>query len=250
MPLAADARTLWRLARGFSGRGPHGARLERFYAPQAEHYDAFRERMLHGRRELIERLPAPAGGRVIELGGGTGRNLDFFGERLGALAAFELVDLCPALLAVARRRAAGWPNVAVLEADVTSYQPAEPAHCVYFSYALTMIPDWRRAIDNALAMLRPGAVLGVVDFYVAEARPAPGLARHSRLARGFWPRWFRRGGVRLSAAHLPYLRAATAEVHLAEGVGRVPYLPWLAAPYYVFVGRRRGEAPLRGAWLE
>jgi S-adenosylmethionine-diacylgycerolhomoserine-N-methlytransferase len=28
-----------------------------------------------------------------------------------------------------------------------------------------MIPDWRAAVDNALTMLRPNGVLGVVDFH-------------------------------------------------------------------------------------
>jgi hypothetical protein len=39
---------------------------------------------------------------------------------------------------------------------------------VYFSYALTMIADWRRALDNALAMLAPGGTLGVVDFHLPD----------------------------------------------------------------------------------
>ena len=145
-------------------------RLQRFYAPQARGYDRFRERLLHGRRELIARLPVQPGGRVVELGGGTGRNLDFFGARLAALASFELVDLCPALLSVAQERLRGRGNVRLVEADAGDYRPSSPADCVYFSYALTMIPDWRQAIDNAIAMLRPGGTLGVVDFHLPDTR--------------------------------------------------------------------------------
>lgn len=246
MPVGADARVLWQLVRGLSGSGTHGARLQRFYEPQAEHYDGFRERLLHGRRELIERLTVPAGGRVIELGGGTARNLDFFGERLGDLGAVEVVDLCRALLDVGRRRTIGRPNVRLVEADATDYRPAAPADCVYFSYSLTMIPDWRRALDNALAMLRPGGTLGVVDFYVSAARPAAGLVRHGALTRFAWPFWFRRDGVHLSADHLPCLSARTDVLHLIERRARVPYLPGLTVPYYVFVGRKRGKAPSAG----
>ena len=243
--LAADARTLWQLVRGISGPGDHGARLQRFYGPQAEHYDRFRERLLHGRRELVVRLPVPPGGRVVELGGGTARNLDYFGRRLERFAAVEVVDLCPALLDVGRRRTAGRANVAMVEADATRYRPRAAVDCVYFSYSLTMIPDWRRAIDNALEMLAPGGTLGVVDFYVAAARPAPGLARHGAFTRWFWPRWFRHDGVRVSPEHLAYLRARAEEVHLAERRGRVPYLPGLTVPYYVFVGRKRGARRTR-----
>jgi S-adenosylmethionine-diacylgycerolhomoserine-N-methlytransferase len=245
MTLAADTRVLWQLVRGLSGPGTHRTRLQRFYAPQAEHYDAFRERLLCGRRELVERLPAPAGGRVIELGGGTARNLEYFGCRLDGLAEFEIVDLCPALLEIARRRVAGRPNVSLIEADAAEFRPAAPADCVYFAYSLTMMPDWQCAVDGALEMLRPGGALGIVDFYVSEARPAPGLTRHGPLTRAFWRRWFRRDGVKLCAAHLPYIRARTDEIHLEERRARIPYLPGLTVPYYLFVGRKREATPRR-----
>jgi S-adenosylmethionine-diacylgycerolhomoserine-N-methlytransferase len=234
----SDARVLLRLLRGQPRRGTHAERLQAFYGPQASHYDAFRERLLYGRRELIEYLAPPGGARVVELGGGTGRNLLFFGERLASLASVEVVDLCPALLEQARGRTAHLPNVRVVEADATVYRPAEPADCVYFSYALTMIPDWRSAIENALAILRPGGTLGVVDFYVSEADAGPGSARHGAFTRFFWPRWFSHDGVRLTPEHLGRLREALPDHALHERRAPVPYLPGLRVPYYIFVGRR------------
>src|ERR671911_700620 len=65
------------------------------------------------------------------------------------------------------------------QADASTYQPATgPVDVVTFSYSLTMIPDWFAAIENALAMLKPGGTLGVVDFYVARKYPSDGLSRH------------------------------------------------------------------------
>jgi S-adenosylmethionine-diacylgycerolhomoserine-N-methlytransferase len=239
MSLLADARTLLQLVRGPGGRGSHAERLQAFYRPQALHYDAFRERLLHGREDLVRRLAPPPGGTVVELGGGTGRNLEYFGPRLLACARIEVVDLCPALLEQARKRCARWPGVAVVvEADATTYRPPQPVDCVYFSYALTMIPDWRAAVDNALAMLRPGGLLGVVDFYVAPRNPPAGFARHAGLARSFWPRWFRHDGVYLDPRHLPYLLEHTKPVCREEGRAAVPYLPGLRVPYYLYIGRK------------
>lgn len=232
MQLAADARILARLVRGMAAAGSHAERLERFYAPQAQRYDAFRDRLLHGRAELVARLPVGRGAHLVELGAGTGRNLEFFGARLERAGAVTLVDLCPALLALARARHAARANVHVVEADATTYRPARPADCVYLSYALTMIPDWRAALANALAMLKPGGVLGVVDFYVSPEH-------HARLYRAFWRRWFGHDGVRLSAEHLPALHAALEPVECLERRAPVPYLPGLPAPYYLFVGRKR-----------
>jgi S-adenosylmethionine-diacylgycerolhomoserine-N-methlytransferase len=233
----ADVRVLASLVRGQPRGGTHAERLQAFYAPQAAQYDAFRERLLHGRAELMAWMDPPPGARVVELGGGTGRNLDLLGDRLDGLASLELVDLCPALLAQARLRARRLANVRVIEADATTYRPAQPADLVYFSYALTMIPEWRAALVNALAMLRPGGILGVVDFYVSERDPAPGLARHGALTRAFWPRWFGHDGVHPNPEHLPTLRRLLPDHRLMEGQGPVPYLPGVRVPYYVFVGR-------------
>lgn len=235
---AVDLRILLSLLRGLPRDGSHAENLEAFYGPQADHYDAFRERLLAGRRELIRMLAPPGGARVVELGGGTGQNLDYFGDGLSRLGSVEIVDLCPALLAQARRRAARWPNVQVIEADATIWQPAEPADVVYLSYALTMIPDWQGVIDNAIAMLRPGGVLGVVDFYVSAADPASGMVRHGAFTRFFWPRWFAHDGVHLSPDHLARLRALVPDHALHERRAPVPYLPGLQVPYYIFVGRR------------
>ncbi|HTS52004.1 MAG TPA: class I SAM-dependent methyltransferase [Burkholderiales bacterium] len=238
MNFVTEARVLFALARGARRGGTYAERLQRFYAPQAEAYDAFRERLLHGRRELVRLLPAAAGDRVVELGAGTGRNTEFFGPRLAQLAQLEAVDLCPALLQVARRRLAHLPNARVIEADARHYRPARLVDVVYFSYALTMMPDWRGALDNALAMLRPGGTLGVVDFHLpAPAAGTLGLARREHVNR-FWRAWFAHDGVHLSQEHLPYLcRGLHVEV-CRERAGPVPYLPWLRVPYYIFVGRK------------
>ncbi len=234
----SDARVLLALARGASRTGSHAEKLQRFYAPQAETYDAFRERLLHGRQELVDLLPVVAQGRMVELGAGTGRNLEFFGPRLEQFARVEAIDLCPALLDVARRRWARLSNVRVVEADATRYVPSRPVDVAYFSYALTMIPDWRAAIDNALAILRPGGMLGVVDFHLPAPYDDEGrLSRRARANR-FWRAWFAHDGVHLSQEHLPYLRSRLAVEICLERAGPVPYLPWLRVPYYILVGRK------------
>jgi len=238
--MSGDLAVIRQLLRGEPRHGEHKDRLERFYGPQADAYDRFRERLLHGRKELIDALPIAPGAHVVELGGGTGRNLEFFGDRLSTFAALTLVDLCPALLTRARARceAKGWSNVHCIEADATRFGPSQAVDAVYLSYSLTMIPDWFAAIDNAIAMLKPGGVLGVVDFYVSRKHPAPGLKRHGLFNRTFWPLWFGHDGVRPNPDHLPYLLARTEQISLVESQARVPYLPGLRCPHYRYIGRK------------
>lgn len=248
MSLTGDARVLLSMLRGQPKRGSHAERLAAFYGPQAGQYDAFRERLLQGRGEMIDTLAAALTEQrgslervhVVELGGGTGRNLLFFGERLQHLGRVDLVDLCGPLLVEARRRFVDRSNVQVCEADACTWRPDAPADAVYFSYALTMIPDWRAALDNALAMLKPGGVLGVVDFYVSAPRPDVGLARHTAFTRFFWPRWFAHDGVHPNHEHLQALRERLPMHQLHEATAPVPYLPLLRVPYYRFVGRLPG----------
>ena len=239
--LGDDLAVLGRLLRGMPGRHSHTShaeRLQAFYAPQADRYDTFRERLLPGRRQMIEQLHPLPGARIVELGAGTGRNIAFFGAAIRGFCTVELVDLCPALLARARSRTAGLHNIRVVEADATSYRPPLAVDCAYFSFALTMIPDWRTALGNAVAMLKPGGRLGIVDFYVSRTRRHDPPVLHSAFDRWFWPRWFRHDGVHLNAEHLPSARALLPIHQVHESRSAIPYLPGMRVPYYVFVGTK------------
>jgi S-adenosylmethionine-diacylgycerolhomoserine-N-methlytransferase len=245
MGLLSDLSVLYHLTlKPVRGRD-HAARLESFYAGQAPAYDRFRSRLLQGREELWSAIDAPHQGIWVDMGGGTGANLEYLGARLDRLAKVYIVDLSPSLLAVANARITkhDWRHVSTVEADATLFRPPEgEADVVTFSYSLSMIPDWFAAVENAWALLKPGGLIGVVDFYVARKYPAAGLARHGWLTRHFWPLWFAADNVFLSADHVPWLQRHFEPEHFAEHLARVPYLPLLCAPYYAFVGRKQGES--------
>ncbi len=241
MSLLADLRILYHVI-FTSGRGAdHGARLEAFYRGQAGTYDDFRPRLLHGRADLMQALDLPQGARLLDLGGGTGSNLEYLAGRWDRLSEVTIVDLCPALLQVAEQRVAarGWRNVRCIHANVTTFDPKDGAYDgATFSYSLSMIPDWFRAVDRAWALLRPGGLIGVVDFYVARKWPAAGLHRHAGWQRWFWPWWFSWDNVFLSPDVLPYLQCRFQTVRLEERFGPMPYMLGLKAPYYLFIGRK------------
>lgn len=228
--LRRDRRILWQLVRGAPRGSDHGDRLTRFYGDQATDYDHFRARLLPGRRDLFAALGLADGARFVELGAGTGSNLGYLGPRLSQLERVDLVDLCPPLLDQARRRWEHHPNVRIHTADACTWQPDQAVDAVVFSYALTMIPDWRGALANACAMLRPGGRLGVVDFTV--------LPGQNPLARRFWSTWFRHDGVFLDADHTATLCALLPPQRLELRRTNLPYLPGLRVPYYLYIGTR------------
>jgi S-adenosylmethionine-diacylgycerolhomoserine-N-methlytransferase len=241
MGLAADLKILYHLALKPVRGKDHAARMENFYSGQAEAYDDFRKRLLKGRQELWNKIPLPVGGTWIDMGGGTGANLDYFGDRISQLGKIYVLDLSHSLLSVAKKRAAakGWTNVETIEADATTFQPATGlVDVVTFSYSLTMIPDWFAALENALAMLKPGGTIGVVDFYVARKFPAATLTRHGWFTRNFWPTWFALDNVFPSPDHIPYLHRHFTPLHFEEHRAKVPYIPLARVPYYLFIGRK------------
>jgi len=243
--LASDLRVLYHMAlRPIRGKS-HQDRLESFYSGQAEAYDDFRRRLLRGREDLWQAIDVPAGGIWVDLGGGTGSNLEYFGDSIRLLKKVYLVDLAPSLLKMARQRieSRGWTNVEAIEADGTTFRPPEgSADVVTCSYSLTMIPDWFAAIDNAHAMLADGGRVGVVDFYVARKYPSDGLRKHSWFTRTFWPTWFSSDNVYPSPDHVPYLHRRFEPLHFEEHWTKVPYIPLIRTPYYTFVGRKRDTA--------
>lgn len=235
-----DLRILWHLLVRRGGGRTHADRLESFYAGQAAGYDDFRRRMLHGREELIQAIPFPEEGVWVDLGAGTGENAEHLGSRLAQLHRVYLVDLSPSLLNVARARVErhGWTNVLTVQADATAFTPPEPVDVVTLSYSLTMIPDWFRVVDHALQLLRPGGLVGVVDFYVSRKYPQADMIRHGWWTRTLWPIWFAGDNVHLSPDHLPYIQHRLETVRREERRGKIPYLPLVRAPYYLFLGRK------------
>ena len=239
--LASNARVLWHLAMNRVRGNTHEERLTSFYAGQAGDYDGFRKRLLHGREEMLKSLTLPDGGIWVDLGAGTGANAEQVADKIPRLQKVYQVDLCQPLLDVAAERVQhhGWNNVTPMHADATTFQPAEgQVDVVTFSYSLTMIPDWFAAIEHAYQLLKPGGTIGIVDFYVSRKYPAEGMVRHPWSTRTFWTTWFAMDNVFLNGDHLPYLHRKFERMQLHERRGKVPFLPFIRAPHYIFLGRK------------
>lgn len=253
MSLFSDLRVLYHLALKPVRGDSHAERLESFYAGQAGAYDDFRRRLLQGREELWSQLIArTAGGVWVDMGGGTGSNLEYFGDAIDNFQQIYIVDLSPSLLKVAQQRAvqSGWDHVQTVEADATNFPLPVPADVITFSYSLTMIPDWFAAIDNALNNLSDEGMVGVVDFFVSRKHATPTHQQHKWLTRTGWSTWFANDNVFLSPDHLPYLQRKFSTVSLEERRAKIPYIPLARVPYYQFIGRKLAtdsELPLTTA---
>ncbi len=239
MGFVADMKILYHMLFKPVKGDSHAERMESFYGDQAQGYDDFRRRLLKGRELLWEKLPKDEGCVWVDMGGGTGANIENFGNDINKPSKIYVVDLSESLLQVAadRFKKHGWENVVTTAADATKFVPTEGyADVVTFSYSLTMIPNWFAAIEHAKRILKPGGKIGVVDFYVSRKFPAEGLKRHSWFNRSIWPTWFATDNVFPSHDHLPFLQHHFETIFLSEDRNRLPYVPIIKAPYYAFIG--------------
>jgi S-adenosylmethionine-diacylgycerolhomoserine-N-methlytransferase len=155
--------------------GEHALRMDRMYRYQRHIYDLTRKYYLLGRDHLIDNLDIPAGGSVLEVGCGTGRNLART-RRLYPTAKLYGLDISSAMLATARAKFDEGSRAPQLQVgDATSFRPqdfgASGFDRVMISYALSMIPDWPAAIDRGIEALGPAGSLHVVDFGQQERLP-------------------------------------------------------------------------------
>lgn len=243
MSFWGDMRVIWGMAFHRGSSTDLKSRLEEFYSGQSADYDSFRKKLLHGRESLMSEIGQrlEPGATLLDMGGGTGNNIAELGPHLAKLGRVDIIDLCSPLLGVAQARIKkeGWTNVQTIEADATKFvPPLGPVDAITFSYSLSMIPDWFLALERALENLKPGGIIGVVDFYISRKWPEPKYKKHSTFSRGLWPLWFANDNVFPSQDHLPWLASHSDPIMMEEGMGKIPYVPVLRAPYYIFLGRK------------
>lgn len=156
----------------------HGEAMDRMYRFQRHIYDASRRYYLLGRDQLLDRLAPPPGGSILEIGCGTGRNLIGAARRYPDVKLFG-IDISQEMLKTAlgtMGRMKLDQRVRVACADATSFDPLPSLgqrrfDRIYFSYTLSMVPEWQAALRHAFSLLSRDGELHIVDFGQCEALP-------------------------------------------------------------------------------
>jgi S-adenosylmethionine-diacylgycerolhomoserine-N-methlytransferase len=153
-------------------------RMDRHYRLQRHIYDATRTHYLIGRKHLIRALKPGPGQTVLEIGCGTAWNLSRV-ARLYPQARLYGIDVSNAMLATARaslaRKGLG-ERVALHQGDAATFDAkallgVAEMDRIFISYALSMIPCWRAALEHAAGMIAPGGELHIVDFGQCDRLP-------------------------------------------------------------------------------
>jgi S-adenosylmethionine-diacylgycerolhomoserine-N-methlytransferase len=194
----------------------HAAAMDRMYRLTRHVYDLTRRYYLLGRDRLLERVVTSSNTATLEVGCGTARNLIKLAQRpnhgrlYGLDASHEMLETAGKsiertlglTLGITPGLSVGSPTGSASSGGVSGHDSQEPIvlrqglaeqldaqrmfgrdepfDTIFFSYCLSMIPTWPGAIDAAMANLRPGGHLLIVDFWDQKDLPsvfAAGLKR-------------------------------------------------------------------------
>jgi S-adenosylmethionine-diacylgycerolhomoserine-N-methlytransferase len=166
--------------------------MDRMYRYTRHIYDLTRKPYLLGRDRLIAELGLEAGGTVLEMGCGTGRNMIAVARAYpkAELYGFDISEEMLKTAKAAVARAGLSDRIHLTQGDATDFDPVVAFGLasfdrVYFSYTLSMVPPWRAALANGLALTAPSGRFSVVDFGFCE-----GLGGAARATLHGWLRLF------------------------------------------------------------
>jgi len=204
-------------------------RVQRLWTHWAGIYDLRVRLFLRWRPAALDTLRLHPGDTVLDLACGTGLNFPHLAERLGPDGRSVGVDLTRAMLLRARRKLASrsGTRVALLEGDAANLPLAsDSCDAVLCSYGMVIIPDYRRALAEAVRVLKPGGRLALLE-------PQRGSALWAKAATPLVAFAGRFGGVDLDRRpwqELPHLLEDVSRREHAGGIiciaaGTKPRLP-------------------------
>jgi len=157
----------------------------------ARWYDLMMDVLLLGRygrfmRQVLDGMELEPGEAILDLGSGTGRNACLLAERVGPEGRVVGLDISDQMLARARRRCAGRPQVSFVKQRIEQSLPfTAEFDRVFLSFVLHGFEDddKRRILANAYQALKPGGSIWILDYNEFDLSRLPGPLRW-----GF--RWF------------------------------------------------------------
>jgi S-adenosylmethionine-diacylgycerolhomoserine-N-methlytransferase len=167
------------------GTDDQAVAMDRMYRFTRHIYDLTRAYYLLGRDRMLAKVETSPTTATLEVGCGTARNLIKLARRpdpgllCGLDASQEMLDTAAASIARAGVPAAGHERIRLrqglaerLDAK-TMFGRDEPFDTIFFSYCLSMVPTWPGAIEAAMANLKTGGHLVIVDFW--DQKDLPGV---------------------------------------------------------------------------
>jgi len=172
---------------------------EDYYDKFSKVYDLFSSKQYYhqARRQAVEALELKTNQTILNVPCGTGQNFEYFQEYLKDTGLIIGIDLSTGMLGKAKtkRDKNGWTNIRLANADVLEVdetwiqknvadKSAIEINAILCDLGLSGFPEWKKVIDNLLAILKLGGKIVIMDWYIDK----PSL-------RGEFVKWIGKGKV-------------------------------------------------------
>ena len=158
-------------------RDPDKQVMEKAYARWAPVYDVLCGPVFVNGRRAAARAARDVGGRILEIGVGTGLSFDDY----DASTEITGIDISEPMIARARMRAASgrYPFVkglAVMDAHALRYDDAS-FDCVVGQFVITLVADPERVLSECARVVKPGGQIVLVNHLYSERGLAAAIER-------------------------------------------------------------------------
>lgn len=175
-----------------------------------------------GLREMRRELLSEASGRTVDLGAGTGVNLDLFPKATSELV---MVEPDPHMIKQLRAKAAGRGGVEILEASAQELPLADDSFdTAVFTLVLCTVPDPELALREAARVLKPGGKLLFIEHVRAGEAGLSGW--QDRLEK---PWRFLADGCHCNRDTVAMIEASPLKLERVES-GQLPKAPPIVRP--------------------
>jgi S-adenosylmethionine-diacylgycerolhomoserine-N-methlytransferase len=154
----------------------------------------------------------------LDVGGGTGRNLHYLRAHLALFDRIVVLDICPELLEIGKENARRsftedqcskihWVCMDINTPDIGEKLAKDHLHgdlsrgfdTISFSYSISMIPDWQKALLSAKSLMSADGRVIVSDF---DTYTEEGKSLKDTMIRT----WYKQDGVRIEAKTREFIR--------------------------------------------
>lgn len=125
------------------------------------------------RKMAVRALDLKRGDSVVEIGCGTGLNFRFLRSAVGPEGKIVGVDLSADMLTAASQRMErnNWTNIELVQSDAATYQFPSAVGGILSTFAITLIPQFDKVIQNGAKVLASGKHFVILDFKKPDKWP-------------------------------------------------------------------------------
>ena len=125
------------------------------------------------RKKAISLLHLTPDSTILEIACGIGYNFEIVQSYLHGKGHYVAIDISPRSLAVAngKIKSNGWTNMELINTSISRYNPKCKFDAILCTYALTIIPDYKTAINKIHDLLKPEGRFSVIGMKMSRKYP-------------------------------------------------------------------------------